>query len=367
MRREQAALFVARFQVPQHDLAERGDRHRQRRHDDDGADEEYDRKRVDRMPDAREDAVGDEIRALADRAVEDRILALDPERIGEEDVKTLAAGPTPRILMIHGGIYPVHLVMVSFGRFLARMGYPVDKIRNPGDRRWSHSPYENSAQLAGLLAYYYERDGLSPMLIGHSQGGIQAVKVLHELDGQFADRIAVWDPIADAPLDRTTIIDPLTGKERPVLGLQVKYVVVVAAGGAALLLPNQWNMWGHLRAIPNTVESFTSYSLELDFWAWNVGAPAEFRHNGRAKVRNVRLPAWYNHVTFPVTHDLADDAAVRTWINAYTPDRYDTPVPLESSGRAVLWAADVWYGIKKHWCLEAQAQIRAHRAGLGAS
>ena len=313
-------------------------------------------------------AAGSVLRPLQlDRALEDRILALDPERISEEDVRTLAAGPTPQIMMLHGGIYPVHLVMVSFGRFLVGMGYPEAKIRNPGDRRWSHSPYENSAQLAGLVAWYYERDGLAPMLIGHSQGGIQAVKVLRELDGQFADHIAVWDPVADAPLDRTTIVDPLTGKERPVIGLQVGYVSVVAAGGAAMLLPNQWNMWGHLRSIPNTVQDFTGYSLELDLWAWNVGGPAEYRHNGTAQVRNVALPGWYNHVTFPVTHDLADDPAVRRWINAYRPDNYEQPVPLESQGRAVLWAADVWYGVKKHWCLEAQQLIRARRAALGGS
>jgi hypothetical protein len=27
----------------------------------------------------------------------------------------------------------------------------------------------------------------------------------------------------------------------------------------------------------------------------------------------------------------------------------------------VLWAADVWYSIKKHWCLEAQRLVRAER------
>ena len=43
------------------------------------------------------------------------ILALDPGRITETDVRmTLAAGPTPRIMNLHGGIYPVHLVMESF-------------------------------------------------------------------------------------------------------------------------------------------------------------------------------------------------------------------------------------------------------------
>jgi hypothetical protein len=31
----------------------------------------------------------------------------------------------------------------------------------------------------------------------------------------------------------------------------------------------------------------------------------------------------------------------------------------------VMWAADVWYSIKKHWCLEAQTLIRARRVALG--
>ena len=91
-------------------------------------------------------------------------------------------------MLLHGGIYPVHLVMESFGRFLVGMGYPEAKIRDPGDGRWSHSPVRGQRdRLAGLIAWYYERDGMRPMMIGHSQGGIQAVKVLYELAGEFDD------------------------------------------------------------------------------------------------------------------------------------------------------------------------------------
>ena len=305
----------------------------------------------------------------ANRASEDRILALDPERISAADVRTLASGPTPRILLLHGGIYPVHLAMASFGGFLTDMGYPEAKVRDPADDSWSHSPYESSAQLAGLLAWYYEREGLRPMMIGHSQGGIQAVKVLRELDGAFGDRIAVWGPYADGEADRMTFVDPLTGKERPVIGFTVPYVSVVAAGGAALVLPNQWNMVGNLRMIPNTVEDFTGYSLGLDLWAWTVpgvAATSDFEHNGTARVRNVTLPAWYNHVLMPITRDLASDPRARPWIEAYTPEGANGPVPLEAEGQSVLWAADVWHSVKKHWCLEAQRTIRARRALLGA-
>lgn len=121
--------------------------------------------------------------AVVDRALASRILALDPERISEADVKdVLRLGPTPRIMLLHGGIYPVHLSMTSFGNFLVGMGYPEDKIRDPRSGDWSYSPYADAERLAGIVAWFYERDGMPPMMIGHSQGGMQAIKVLHVLD-----------------------------------------------------------------------------------------------------------------------------------------------------------------------------------------
>jgi len=40
--------------------------------------------------------------------LEDRILALDPDHITDYDVRTtLAAGPTPRIILLHASVYPV--------------------------------------------------------------------------------------------------------------------------------------------------------------------------------------------------------------------------------------------------------------------
>src|SRR4029453_11295004 len=43
--------------------------------------------------------------------LEDQILALDPEHISAAGVATLAAGPTPHLILLHGGIYPVHRAM----------------------------------------------------------------------------------------------------------------------------------------------------------------------------------------------------------------------------------------------------------------
>jgi hypothetical protein len=299
-----------------------------------------------------------------DRALENRILALDPGRVTDSDVRsTLAVGPTPRIVSVHGGIYPVHLVMESFAEFLTGMGYPEAKIRHPGDGRLSHSPYENSAQIAGVIAWYYERDGVRPLIVGHSQGGIQAVKVLHEFAGNYSDAVRVWNPLTDRAEDRVTIVDPLTGRERPVVGLKVGYASVVGAGGAALLLPNQWSMAGRLRTIPDTVEDFTGYSLGIDLIAWDLpGAGGTYRANGTAKVRNVQLPASYSHVTVAATASLAKDPVMRQWLNDYVPGQVDG-IPANAAATAnAMWAADVWYEIKKHWVLEAQRLIRAKYA-----
>jgi hypothetical protein len=301
---------------------------------------------------------------VTDRLVEERILALDPENVAPADVReTLAKGPAPRIMLMHGGIYPVHLSMASFGRFLVGMGYPEAKIRDPGDGAWSHSPYEDAERLAGIIAWYYERDGMPPMLIGHSQGGMQAVKILYVLNGEYSAEVPVWNPLTDFPEPRTAIVDPVTGRKAPVVGLRLSYASAVGAGGAAFLLPNQWTLVGRLRTVPDTVEEFTGYWIDVDLWAWTFpGADAtrKFENNGHVKVRNVTLPASNNHVTLPVTADLAEDPSIRAWIDAYRPGG---PAPPANAGDNALWAADVWYSVKKHWVLEAQRLIRARRAG----
>jgi hypothetical protein len=298
-----------------------------------------------------------------DPQLELRILALDPQQVSDRDVRqVLAHGPTPRIVSLHGGIYPVHLLMESFSDFLAGMGYPPHKLKHPGDGRLSHSPYENSLQIAGLIAWYYEHEGLMPMLVGHSQGGIQLVKVLHDLSGDGVEQIHVWNPRTDAAEPRVRIVDPFTGAERPVVGLKIGYASVVGSGGAALMLPNQWSMVRRLRSIPDTVDDFTGYSLAVDLVAWDLpGAGARYQALGGARVRNVELPADYSHVFVPQTSHLARDPAMRAWLNAYVPGQ-GMALPAEvRDAENSLWAADVWFHIKKHWVLQAQKLVRARR------
>ena len=302
-----------------------------------------------------------------DPATEERILALDPEHISDQDVRELLAkGPAPRIYEIHGGVFPVYLLMTSFSHFLTGMGYPQNRIRDPLDGAFSQSPYADSEEQAGEIAWYYEHEGMRPILVGHSQGGIQVVKILHELAGTFGRERRVFNPLKREFEDRTTIVDPLTGRERPVVGVSVSDASVVGTGGWSLALPVHWKVLSVIRSIPDTVDEFTGYRIGLDLFAWD--APGleglkTFHANGKAKVRNVTLPAEYSHVFVPYTAELAKSAPMRAWINAYDPDNPGARAPLpEGAANNVQWAADVWHGIKKHWCIESQRLIAAKRA-----
>lgn len=300
---------------------------------------------------------------VPDRALQDRLLALDPDHVSDADVQqVLAHGPAPRIMLLHGGIYPVQLLMESFGRFLVRMGYPQSRIRDPGDRAWSYSPYEDAEKLAGILAWDYERTGLRAIVIGHSQGGMQAVKVLHELAGHFDDHVRVFDPIENAFENRTTIVDPITRKTVPIVGdVRVSYASAVGAGGATFVMANQWSMLGKLQAIPDTVDDFTGFTVGIDL----IGGDTHYHREGTAHVRNVDLPITYSHIFVPAVGSLANEEVVRDWINAYAPgDKRDPSVLPGDAPQHVLWAADVWFSIKKHWCLEAQRLVRAERTRI---
>ncbi len=306
-----------------------------------------------------------------DRSVEDRILALDPDRVNEEDVKkTLALGPTPRIILSHGGVILVYMAMQSFGSFLVGMGYPEERIRDPHDGAYSQNPYTSSQRIAGQVAWHYEHDGVRPMLIGHSQGGMQTIKVLHDLAGNFGDQIPVWNPVTDRAEPRYTIVDPLTGETRPVIGTSVSYASVVGAGGLEFWAPTAWSMFGRLREIPDSVEEFTGFYIRGDPIALTFPTGAsnfdEYRQTGHTIVKNVNLPASYNHVFVPNTELLAYDARMRDWINSHGMDsQADASAAPEGSSDNVLWAAVVWHDIKKHWCLEAQRLIRAQRSKGG--
>jgi hypothetical protein len=297
--------------------------------------------------------------AAIDAALAARILALDPRHLSDDDVRdVLSAAPAPRIIALQGSVPLV--TMEPFAEFLIGMGYPEARLRNPRDGSMSASSFGDSAELAGELAWYDEPEGMMPMLIGHSQGGMLVVRTLYELAGEFASAIPVWNPVTDEAEPRTTIVDPFTGRARPVVGLKVPYATAIATGKLPRLLLGQWSMLTRLRKIPDTVGDFTGFAIAFDPIAGDFGGPDPYRATGSARVRNVTLPASYSHIGIPRTEHLAEDRRTRAWINAYVPTAATPEAPGDADN--ILHAADIWYSVKQHWCVEAQRLIRAQRA-----
>jgi hypothetical protein len=290
-----------------------------------------------------------------------RILALQPEHISQTEVtELLARAPAPRVLCFQGS--PAFVTMAPFARFLVAMGYPDKALRNPQDGRFSYSGRLDAERVAGMVGWYYERDGMMPILIGHSRGGLLVIRVLHRLAEPGA-AVAVWNPLSSQAESRTKIRDPFTGQLRPVAGLQLSYAAVLATGKLARLLLGQWGDLSRLRKIPDSVNEFTGFQIRWDLIAGSTSNPQRYRAINAAQVRNVVLPAAVSHIGLPRARHLADHPETRAWINAYAPGT--SALPPEVAGldtRNIFHAADIWFSLKKHWCLEAQRLIRAHQA-----
>jgi len=143
----------------------------------------------------------------------------------------------------------------------------------------------------------------------------------------------------------------------------VGYAAALATGKLARVLLGQWSMLSRLRAIPDTVEDFTGFTLPNDVIAGNIFGDEPYRAIGTANVRNVTLPATYSHIGLPLARHLADNATTLAWIDRYTPDAALTvPADPALDTSNLVHAADIWFSVKKHWCIEAQRAIRAARA-----
>jgi pimeloyl-ACP methyl ester carboxylesterase len=301
------------------------------------------------------------------REQENRILGLNPERVTPSDVRNVLAGaPAPHIINIHGGIAPVQKRLTSFSKFLVGMGYPDRSLRQSGSD-YTISCYYDAELFAGIAAWYYEHDGMRPMILGHSQGCMQAVKTLQLFAGQSVKRLAVWSPLTWKPEERTEITDPLTGKRRPVVGLSISYIAALGGGGGGRILPNQWDIMFSLRSIPSTVDEFTGFYVPMDVLGGDYlgyGSANHYHALGSAKVRNVKLPAHSlrTHALTPEIERLLSNPRAIEWINNYVP----TAEPVEpqdiENPEGIIFGADVWKSVKRHWVIELQRLIRARRA-----
>ncbi len=296
-----------------------------------------------------------------------RVLSMDPEHLADSDLQLLRSTfPVPRIIAINGSL-PI-VSMDSLAQLFIEMGYPEEKIRDPLNSNLSYSSYLDSAKLAGMVSWYYEMDGVMPILIGHSQGGMLVIKVLHELAGSFDPVLQVWDPYADCAEFRTTIISPVSGIERPVVGLKVGLGSAIATGKVMRLLLGQWDMLGRLRQIPDTVVEFSGYHLDHDPVSgtlFGIGRNDMYRPLGSAFVRNITLPEGTGHLGAIRVASLSADKDMIRWISAYTPDHDLRSVPAGKGSGSFLYAADIWHRIKAAWCREVKEWIMGRQQHCG--
>jgi hypothetical protein len=298
-----------------------------------------------------------------DAGLNNALRTLDPDALSAADVRdVLARVPAPRIIALHGSV-PL-ITMRPFAQFLIAMGYPEARIRRPADAELSYGSYVDSRELAGAIAWHYERDGIAPILLGHSQGGMATIRALHELAGSFQREVPVFDPVAGTSLPRTTIVDPLTGETRPVVGVGVPYAAAIATGKAMRVMLMQWDMLTRLRKIPDTVEYFDGFFIPGDPFTAFDGDDDRYRAIGVAQVRNVVLPGEYSHLGAPLATHLAQDPRTREWIERFDP-RVATPaLPADPDvdTRNLVHAAYIWHGVKRAWCIGAQRLAAARPA-----
>jgi hypothetical protein len=187
------------------------------------------------------------------------------------------------------------------------------------------------------------------------------VRTLHELAGQFHDAVPVFDPVTRIAQARTVIRDPYANADTPVVGLKVSFAAALATGALPRVLLGQWTMLPLLRRIPDTVDEFSGFAIPWDPIAGTLGNPEPYVATGRAKVRNVLLPASYSHIGLPRTEHLAAQPVTRDWIDAYRPGQpMLEPESTAIDATNVLHAADLWFSIRRHWCDEGQQLLRAH-------
>jgi hypothetical protein len=301
---------------------------------------------------------------------QESLARVDCDTVDADTVHHLAGGPAPRVLLLQGSVALVS--MEPFARFLIAMGYPAAALRDPDDGSMSRSSFTDSRKLAGIIAWHYERDAMMPMLIGHSQGGMLAIRVLYDLAGEFGPSIEVWDPEHNQGTGRDWIRDPYSGEQRPVVGLQLPYVAALATGKLPRVLLGQWSMLGRLRGIPDSVEEFTGFLIRWDPIAGTFPGSEPYRALGSASVRTIELPAATSHIGLPDVAWIATDPRTRDWVDRYRPGQ-DVPADVADDARvgSLLMAADVWHSVRRHWCLEAQRHARwqthaAPAAGAGA-
>lgn len=280
---------------------------------------------------------------LAARARADTLACATPQAL---------PGPgahAPRVILIAGSL--PQLTLDSVAHFLIGMGYPAERIADPHDGALSRSGYADATELAGEVAWHVERDGVAPILVGHSRGGMLVMRALHTLAGAFGPSVQVFDPVRRQALPRTGV--DARGGPRAVVGLHVEQAIVIATGRLPRVWQGQWDMLPLLRRVPDTARAFTGFHIEGDMISGDALGIEPYVPMHEARVRNVVLPASYSHVGAVDLAHLAADARTRAFVAAWQP-QHEPPLPDGADMRNLGLGAELWHAVRAAWCAAAQ-------------
>lgn len=272
----------------------------------------------------------------------------------------LPADRAPRIVLLQGSLGIV--TMAPLGEFLVAMGYPARRLADPRTGALTTDSDLDGRVLAGMLAWQVERDGVRPMLVGHSKGGGVVIDTLRALAGLSGGPVPVVDPRTGVAEARDAIVDPLDGAELRVTGLRLPYAAAIATGRLPRYLRGQFELARVLREVPDSVRVFTGFTIPFDPIAGSfAGDEDPYRALGSARVRNVVLPAATSHIGAPLTAHLARERATREFIEHYRPGS-DAREPAGADTSNLMLAAELWYDVKRAWCEEATRAAQPPRS-----
>lgn len=273
--------------------------------------------------------------------------------------EVLSSYPAPRIFGIGGGVYTAHILMEDLAEFLTGMGYPAAAVYHPTDGKFAVSSYSDPEKIAGETLFYYQREGVRPVYIGHSLGGVQSIKTAHFFSGNFGrHEVRIYDPVEHKYLRQKDFVNPLTGEHVGFDSLKpIAHLIAVGSGGISRAFPSQWSMGDRVKQVPDSVLRMTGIHLEGD-WLGNdflTGKEKnEYKSLGSAEVENFYLPPGHNHVTLIRTKHLLKYPEVKEWIDNYNPQEFSViPEGLPGNTDNILLAAQIWHILKREWYLAA--------------
>ena len=209
-----------------------------------------------------------------------------------------------------------------------------------------------------------------PMLIGHSQGGMLAIRVLLRAGRRIPRRDSGVESADRAIEPRTTIVDPLTGAGAP------------GRSASRFRMSPRWRPASCCRASARTVADARQAArdsrhgrglhrlldrLGSDRRDLRPGSERYHADRHRAGAQRRCSPAGTSHIGMPHTRASRAQSGRRARGSTATDPRV---AAARAAGRAgidasnIVHAADIWYSVKKHWCLEAQRLIGARRAAI---